>query len=349
MELYSDKIFSVENYLEQAVKTGAELKTIGFSQQKRPIVVLKKGTNKLKVLFIARLHGNEPAPTQAVIDFFHDYSDEGVEAYGIFLANPDLAALYEQNWQKNREPFWKNSFQKARLNSAEIDLNRDWLNLTQQETRVIHEFIFSLKPDLVVDHHEFFWKEGYPPKFPTHDQDGFMASMTDSPFYLTHLYVKEISEKLMNYLIEELEHEFQWKIKPRHFIGDSHDTYENPGYLGIYLALRGIPKLLIETWGVACSTLLLSKRVEFHRRAMEHVIDWVKKNESCFAEKPSNLQYLKFNLQETGVEKIERFRQLLNLHGIKFEQNDQEFLIRVATLESGFIRTIHHFIFQKED
>ena len=349
MELYSDKIFSVESYLEQAAKTGAELKTIGFSLQKRPIVVLKKGTGKLKALFIARLHGNEPAPTQAVIDFFHDYSDEEIEAYGIFLANPDGAALYEQNWQKNRKAHWKNIFQKARLNSVEVDLNRDWMNLTQQETRIIRQFIFSLKPDLVVDHHEFYWKKEYPPKFPTQDEDGFLATMTDSPFYLAHPYVKEISEKLMGYLIEESEREFQWKIKPRHFIGDSHDTFENPGYLGIYLALRGIPKLLVETWGVACSMLLLPKRVEFHRRAMEHVIDWMKRNESCFVEKPSNLQYLKFNLQEAERKKIEQFRQILVLHGIEFEQKGQEILIQVPLIESGYIKTIYYFIFQKED
>jgi len=63
-------IFAVKRYYDQAVQTGAVVTTLGFSNEGRPIFVLKKGKGPIKILVIARLHGNEPAPTQAVLDFF---------------------------------------------------------------------------------------------------------------------------------------------------------------------------------------------------------------------------------------------------------------------------------------
>jgi len=335
-------IFAVKRYYDQAVQTGAVVTTLGFSNEGRPIFVLKKGKGPIKILVIARLHGNEPAPTQAVLDFFKDYSDDSVEINGVFLANPDGAARYEKHWLENPEPHWKNNFEKARLNAVDVDLNRDWLALTQPETRILQKFILSLQPDLVLDLHEFYWKEEFPPRYPTEEEDGFLATMTDCPFYLVHDRISELTEKLMNDLSHQLIEEFQWKTKFRHFIGDKHDTFENPAYLGIYLALRGIPKLLVETWGVACSTLLLKERVAYHRRAIEYVTHWVLQNKDRFQNIPKTTEEINFVLQDISPGKKQTFTELLKRHGFPFEIKDQSIITKCLTIESGFVKTLYY-------
>ncbi|HEX3072025.1 MAG TPA: M14 family zinc carboxypeptidase, partial [Ignavibacteriales bacterium] len=75
----SAQAFSVDRYYEFARQSGAEITTIGFSEQGRPIQVLKKGSGNLKVLFIARIHGNEPATTQALLEFFQENSFNGIK------------------------------------------------------------------------------------------------------------------------------------------------------------------------------------------------------------------------------------------------------------------------------
>ena len=349
INLNSDNVFSCEKYLDIASNIGAEIFTIGFSVEKRPIIALKKGTGKIKVLFVSRIHGNEPATTQAMLEFFNNYNSKDITIFGILLANPDGAALFEQLWLQNREPHWKNSFNNARLNAAGVDLNRDWFDLSQEETRAIRRFIFSIRPDFVIDHHEFYWSDkGYPPKQPIEDEDGFMATMTDAPFNGVHQFVKEISKKAMYTLIEKLENDFQWKIKVRHFAGKSDNNIEIPTVLGIYLALRGIPKLLVETWGVGCSTLLLEQRIKFHYLSMKYITNWIRSEESSFLNKPESLQLLRYNLKDAASRKIDLFLRKLGLHQIKFKKEKDSVIVNIPTTEVGFIDTIHNSIFERK-
>lgn len=345
-----ENVFSVNRYEEFASNISAEIITIGYSEKNLPIKVLKKGTGKIKILFVARIHGNEPAPTQALLEFFNEIPPTEIELYGIFLANPDGATLYERLWIDNSEAHWTNNFNEARLNANGIDINRDWLDLSQKETQAIQKFIISLRPDFVVDQHEYYWSDkGYPPKVPTDDEDGFMSTMTDAPFFGVDHYVSELSEKAMYHLINKLENEFNWKIKPRHFTGKSNNEYENPSFLGIYLALRGIPKLLVETWGVACSTLLLNKRILFHKKALIHLVDWFENNKNLFANKSESIVSLEFCLKDKPQSKVNEFIKKLELHNIVFSLNSQKILTTKSfSMELGFIRTIYFITFNME-
>lgn len=345
-----EQIFSMKRYDDFAHTIGAEILTIGHSEKGRPIKVLKKGSGKLKILFIARIHGNEPATTEAMLEFFNENNFSNIELYGIFLANPDGAALYEESFLKHPEPYWENNFNDARLNANGVDINRDWFDLSQKETQAIQKFIAKLQPDFLTDFHEYYWSDkGYPPKHPTDDQDGFMSTMTDSPFFGTDEYVKTMSEQAMNCLMSKLEKEYNWKIKPRHFVGEAHDQFENPIFLGIYIALRGIPKLLVETWGVACSTLLLDKRISFHKRAMKYLVDWIEENQSKFLPKQKSLTSLKFDLGNTDQNKIITLAQKLDLHGINYQLSKNNITVQCSPLEIGFIKTIYYIIFEKEN
>ena len=340
MNAENKDIFSLERYYALAHETGAQVFTIGHSHEQRPILALKKGNAAPRVLLIARLHGNEPAPTQAVLDFFKAYSGENLEVYGIFLANPDGAARYEQNWLKHPEPSWKNNFEKARLNANDVDLNRDWLELTQRETQAIHKFIRTIHPEFVMDLHEYYWKDGYPPEIPTADEDGFMATMTDCPFFGVHEQVALICRELMEEISPPLENEFNWKIKLRHFIGEKRNTYSTPSYLGIYLALSGIPKLLVETWGVGCSTLLLKERIAFHTRAIRLSIDGVSKRLSFFQKMKQMNSMIERNFLVTEEAKAKRFTALLKKQGIHFTVDGTSIRVKVLKLQMGFVEAI---------
>jgi|GEM_PF-1167246 len=347
-----EKLFSPERYNEFASKISRNIKTIGYSEKGAPIHAVIKGSGKIKVLFIARIHGNEPATTQAQLEFLNELRDDaGFEFHGIFLANPDGAALYNQLWLKNKDADWKNNFPDARLNANKQDINRDWFELSQPETKALCNYLLELRPDFVVDMHEYFWSDkGYPPKYPTDDEDGFMATMTDAPFNWVDGFVKDASLDVMNYLIEHLEKEFEWKINRRHFAGNPKNSYNNPDYLGIYVALRGIPKLLIETWGVGCSTLLLDKRIAFHKRALELLTEWLNLNTQKLLLKAQLPKPLLFDLAKQNIDDINEFTDKLKLHKIEYSiDNNKNITIYPAALETGFINTVYHIIFEKED
>jgi hypothetical protein len=347
-KIYSNNLFSVKNYYDFAAKVGAEIITIGYSAQNRPIQVLKKGSGKNKILFIARIHGNEPATTQALLEFFNENDFNNLVLYGIFLSNPDGAALYEELWLKNPEAHWTNNFPDARLNSNKVDINRDWYDLGQPETRAIHKFIFDLHPDFAVDFHEYYWSDkGYPPKNPLDDEDGFLATMTDAPFLGADEFVKAVSKQMMDKLVLKLEKEFNLKIKLRHFVGASNKTYPDPIVIGIYLALRGIPKLLVETWGTACSTLRLTERLAFHKKAMKYIIDWINENSSVFMNKQVYQAKIEFDLNSQNRNNIDSFTEKLNVHGFQFNIKDNKSIIIYCTsTEIGFIKTIYNKIFE---
>ena len=339
----SNQLFSLTRYNLLADRTGAEIITIGYSTKRRPIDVLKKGSGNLKILFIARIHGNEPATSEALLEFFSEFDSNDIELYGIYLANPDGASLYEDLWTKNPEPDWKNNFNDARLNANKVDINRDWLNLTQKETQTIQKFILELRPHFAVDFHEFYWSDkGYPPKLPTDDQDGFLATMTDAPFFYADEHIKNMSEQVMNYVIPKLQNDFNLKIKPRHFVGQASNEYTSPTFLGVYLALRGIPKLLVETWGVACSSLFIDKRIAFHKSSMKYIIDWIQQNKLKLNLNQEDLIDLEFSIEDSNQELIDTFTQLLNLHKVSYKLEKNKFIVTCNKMEIGFVNTLNY-------
>jgi hypothetical protein len=343
-----DNVFSVDNYYNFAEQTGAEIITIGYSVMNRPIQVLKKGKGKIKVIFTARIHGNEPATTQAILDFFVDNDFDELELYGVFLANPDGATLYEELWLKNPEAHWSNNFPDARLNANKVDLNRDWYDLSQPETRALRNFIMELRPDFIADFHEYYWSDkGYPPKNPMDDEGGFLATMTDAPFIEADEFVQKVSSDVMDRLVNVLEEEFKIKIKLRHFIGEGNKAYSNPILLGPYVALRGIPKLLVETWGTACSTSGLTDRMVFHKRAMAEIIKWIITNSIVFENKTNIPAQVEFDIDQKLLDRMDVFTKKINDHGLKFKiKDDKSLVVHCNSMETGFLKTIYNKIFE---
>jgi hypothetical protein len=104
-------------------------------------------SDRPKVLFICRQHGDEPVSTEASLKFIALISSENSKeqqkslgdcvVYIIPMANPDGAEKL------------------TRLNGVGADLNRDWGKFTQPETRAIYTVTKSIKPLCVVDMHSW--------------------------------------------------------------------------------------------------------------------------------------------------------------------------------------------------
>lgn len=115
----------------------------GYSVENRPIYRLDFGSGSFKILLWSQMHGNETTTTKAVIDLLNELnSNLNSNWLSIFsftflpLLNPDGAENY------------------TRVNANQVDLNRDSIELSQPESRVLREIIEEVKPNLALNMHD---------------------------------------------------------------------------------------------------------------------------------------------------------------------------------------------------
>lgn len=99
-----------------------------------------------RVFVVGRQHGNEPAPTEAILRFLEQYAGttdpaklellRRVTFYVVPMLNADGAVANQ------------------RRNARNVDLNRDWVKQSQPETQTIVRAVREIQPHLVVDLHE---------------------------------------------------------------------------------------------------------------------------------------------------------------------------------------------------
>jgi murein peptide amidase A len=125
---------------------------IGESVRGRPIVAWHLGeTKKPKVVLIAGMHGNEPAPTAILRTLRDGKSVHGVDLWVVPAYNPDGLA------------------RRSRRNAHGVDLHRNypyhWAPLTgsyysgpgpasEPETRAMMKFLARVRPDYVLSFHQ---------------------------------------------------------------------------------------------------------------------------------------------------------------------------------------------------
>jgi hypothetical protein len=136
-----EKIESILN----AWNSKNQLQILGNSVQNRPIYKYEIGTGKTRILMWSQMHGNESTTTKALLDFMNFLQDDLEFASGILqqftfciipMLNPDGAELY------------------TRGNANEVDLNRDFQNLTQIESQLLFQCYKNFKPDYCYNLHD---------------------------------------------------------------------------------------------------------------------------------------------------------------------------------------------------
>ena len=118
---------------------------IGRSVEDRTIYSLTIGKGKTRILMWSQMHGNEATTTRALIDFVAFLTSDHPKAIGfrdkitfqiIPMLNPDGSERY------------------TRENANGVDLNRDFVNLSQPESRLLIESVDRFKPDYCFNLHD---------------------------------------------------------------------------------------------------------------------------------------------------------------------------------------------------
>ncbi|BDI30424.1 hypothetical protein CCAX7_24750 [Capsulimonas corticalis] len=125
-------------------------KTLWLMRAGEPAVASEK---TVRVLFLCRQHGDEPASTEAVLGLLsrlaHGKEPElraqlrQTTFYFVPMVNPDGADA------------------NTRRNGVGADLNRDWGAFAQPETRAVHDVAQKLSPHVVIDAHNWDGDDPY--------------------------------------------------------------------------------------------------------------------------------------------------------------------------------------------
>ena len=128
---------SIEKLLEEY-----DFNISGFSVNNLPIYSLSYGLGDVKILIWSQMHGNESTSTKALFDFLSYLQSYGKELKSrinlkiIPILNPDGAKAY------------------TRENSNNIDLNRDSVDLSQPESKLLRNIYDEYNPDFCFNLHD---------------------------------------------------------------------------------------------------------------------------------------------------------------------------------------------------
>ena len=134
----------IEPLLEKFKAVG-EVSSIGISVLGKPLYLCRAGSGPAKILMWSQMHGNESTTTKALLDFLNLLAGENelgkqlLDSFSFFMVpmlNPDGAQTY------------------TRENANNIDLNRDFCNLTQPESIALFHLFKQINPDYCFNLHD---------------------------------------------------------------------------------------------------------------------------------------------------------------------------------------------------
>jgi len=138
----------IEPLLDKLNTKTFEKNKIGASENGTSIYALKVGTGKKKILIWSQMHGNESTGTKAVFDLFKFFQDAGeLEVVkNTILESCTLVFVPILN------PDGSDKF--TRVNSNDVDLNRDAVNLVAKESKILRELLNEFNPKFCFNLHD---------------------------------------------------------------------------------------------------------------------------------------------------------------------------------------------------
>ncbi|MCL2416488.1 MAG: peptidase [Bacteroidales bacterium] len=127
------------------------MKTIGQTAEGRdiPLIVVSRNDgneDKLRVLYMGRVHGNEPSGTEGLLHFIRQLAED--EEVNALLNRIDFFIVPMTNIDGGE-------INTRRTVVQDIDLNRDMTKLCTPEAVAIHAAANIAQPHIVVDFHEY--------------------------------------------------------------------------------------------------------------------------------------------------------------------------------------------------
>lgn len=217
----------IELFLKN-LKYHFKLSVVGKSVENRSVFSVEFGHGKTKILMWSQMHGNESTTTKAVLDllaYLNESSDEEITNWqGKFtlvvvpILNPDGAFYY------------------TRENANQVDLNRDSINLSQPESKILRHLLDEVQPDFAFNLHDQRSIFGV-------GETGKSAAISFlAPAYNEERELNETRKKAIQLIVAM--NEVVQQIIPGH-VGRFDDSY-NVNCIGDYAQTRGIPTVLIE-------------------------------------------------------------------------------------------------------
>lgn len=219
----------VQGILEQYRKEGMDITLAGISEEQRDIPLIRLGNGKTKVLAWSQMHGNETTTTKALFDFLKFISHRKYlgEEIGVFnkkysfyvipILNPDGSERY------------------TRENGNGKDLNRDFQDFSQAETRILRDLYEQVQPDFCLNLHDqrsvFGFESGKPATV------SFLAPAADPQRQLTSSRIAAMGE------IARMAGFLNNYIPGR--IGRFDDSF-NPACAGDFFQMKNTPTILFE-------------------------------------------------------------------------------------------------------
>ncbi|MDB2385539.1 M14 family zinc carboxypeptidase [Polaribacter sp.] len=127
-------------------KSSFKTSQLGTSEEDRPIMQLKIGSGKKRILIWSQMHGNESTGTKALFDLFNCFTtanetalDEILEHCTLLfipMLNPDGAMRY------------------TRVNADKIDLNRDAVDRKAKESKLLRKTLEEFNPQFCFNLHD---------------------------------------------------------------------------------------------------------------------------------------------------------------------------------------------------
>lgn len=131
--------------IEPLLKNDSTVINTGDSEEKRAIYTLELGTGPKKVLIWSQMHGNESTGTKAIFDLLNFLQFQHSVAKDILrtctlrfipMLNPDGAERY------------------TRVNANNVDLNRDAVDRTASESKLLRKALDDFQPDFCFNLHD---------------------------------------------------------------------------------------------------------------------------------------------------------------------------------------------------
>ena len=197
------------------------VKTIGKSVESRPIQAIDIGTGPVNILIWSQMHGNESTATKALLDVLC-YLEQNPSLLTAFtlkvipMLNPDGAAAY------------------TRFNANEVDLNRDAIELSQPESKLLIDLYHEFNPDYCFNLHDqrtLFGVNNIPCML------SFLSPAADET--KKHTVARDKAMGVIGYIQNALQEHIPNQV------GRYDDTF-NPNCMGDFFTQQGTPTLLFE-------------------------------------------------------------------------------------------------------
>ena len=315
---------TLNNFLKECALFDS-LNILGTSVENRPIYSYSEGNGPKKVLMWSQMHGNESTTTKALVDFW------------LYLKTPEAKQLRETCtflMIPQLNPDGSDAY--TRVNANGVDLNRDAIDLSQPESRVLRDVYEQFKPDYCFNLH------GQRTIFAAGDSPipatvSFLAPAADPDRTITT--ARELAMKLIVIASNNLQTTIAGAV-------GRYDDGFNINCVGDYFTAQNTPTVLFE----AGHYPLDYKRVETRKHilsslmAMSHAIasDSIETIETAsYFEIPENKNHLRdielYNLKKSpdgmpvfGNNMLIQFKEMKN-------GNDIDFVPEIVTENKGVL------------